>query len=243
MKSQNRAQKKGTTEQIKSYAGLNGQVLIATDDSNRPYIATGEAGKAVPLALKAEADAAKSAADKAQSTADKKQDASNAVTLTGAQTIAGEKTFSAPVHGASAELSGGLTAGGVVKGQRLAGNNGVNSNLDFIAQNDGGWYLGGEHHAAGDWTEIMTANTKIPNASRADSAGSADSVSVWGVNGLQVGAYTYTTANLKGGAYKSVTLSVSRDAFGRLSGAWINTTNCNCDCATDCDCSTDCSTD
>lgn len=48
LKSQRRAQMKGTEEEIGTYAGLPGQIVISYQSGWRPYIMTGEAGGAVP---------------------------------------------------------------------------------------------------------------------------------------------------------------------------------------------------
>jgi hypothetical protein len=69
----------------------------------------------------------------------------NACMLYGDQTIAGAKTYASP-----------LTCTDLISGKRLTLNNGVNSNLDFCANNvtSGGAYLAGSSMASNTWKQI-----------------------------------------------------------------------------------------
>lgn len=187
--------------------------------------------------------------------------ADDTVTLSGEQTISGAKTFGAPVTARNslsvdgavsakgglavqggATVSGTLTATGTIKGQRLAADNGVNTNLDFSNVHDsngGGWYLPGSKHTSGNWEEIATVNSKVAKAVVADSA---KYVEVGHVNGLRIGATTFGRSATNSGLTFSV--QASRDAYGRLSGLAVGTSgavncNCNCNCNCDCDCTDD----
>lgn len=160
------------------------------------------------------------------------------VTLSTAQTIAGAKTFGAPVTARdSLSVDGGITAGGLVKGARIGADNGVNTDLDFTNVHDskgGGWFLSGAKHTSGDWTEIATVNSKVAKAAVADSA---KYVEVGQVNGLKIGATTYSRSATSSGITFSV--QASRDAYGRLSGLTVGTSgsvNCDCNCNCNCDC-------
>lgn len=146
-KSQRRAQMKGTEEEIGAYAGLPGQIVISYQSGWRPYIMTGEAGGAVPVALKSDVSGLNSTLSGSIAT---KQDASSAVTLDGAQTITGAKTFSTQLN-----VNGGLTATGIIKAGRFAADNGQNKNIDFYAP--GGWWsLVEGSHPANSWAAILT---------------------------------------------------------------------------------------
>ena len=71
----------------------------------------------------------------------------NACTLYGDQTVSGAKTFTSP-----------LTCSELISGKRLTLNNGVNTNLDFVANNvsgdGGGAFLSGKSMEQGKWKQI-----------------------------------------------------------------------------------------
>lgn len=180
--------------------------------------------------------------------------ADDAVTLSGEQTIAGAKTFGAPVtardslsvDGAvaakgglavqgGATVSGTITATNTIKGQRLSADNGVNTNMDFKdAHGETGWFLSHDNKSSDVWTEIATVNSKVAKAVVADSA---KYVEVGQVNGLKIGATTFSRSATSSGITFSV--QASRDAYGRLSGLTVGTSgsvNCNCNCNCNCDC-------
>lgn len=181
--------------------------------------------------------------------------ADDTVTLSGEQTISGAKTFGAPVtakdslsvDGAvsakgglavqgGATVSGTITASGTIKGQRLAADNGENTNMDFKdAHGETGWFLSHDNKSSDVWTEIATVNSKVAKAVVADSA---KYVEVGQVNGLRIGAKTFSRSATNSGLTFSV--QASRDAYGRLSGLAVGTSgavNCNCNCNCNCDCS------
>lgn len=71
----------------------------------------------------------------------------NALMLYGDQTVAGAKTFTSP-----------LTCSELISGKRLTLNNGVNNDLDFVANNvsggDGGAFIAGSSMEQGKWKQI-----------------------------------------------------------------------------------------
>ena len=113
----------------------------------------------------------------------------------------------------------------------------MNTDLDFTNVHDskgGGWFLSGAKHTSGDWTEIATVNSKVAKAAVAHSA---KYVEVGQVNGLKIGATTYSRSATSSGITFSV--QASRDAYGRLSGLTVGTSgsvNCDCNCNCNCDC-------
>lgn len=147
-KSQRRAQMKGTEEEIGTYAGLPGQIVISYQSGWRPYVMTGETGGAVPVALKSDVTELGSTLSGSIAT---KQDAGNAVTLDGAQTITGAKTFSTQLN-----VNGGLTATGIIKAGSFAADNGQNKNIDFCAPDGSWWSLVEGSHPANSWAAILT---------------------------------------------------------------------------------------
>lgn len=181
--------------------------------------------------------------------------ADDMVTLSGEQTIPGAKTFGAPVtardslsvDGAvsakgglavqgGATVSGTITATDTIKGLMLSADNGVNTNLDIKdAHGETGWFLSHDNKSSDVWTEIATVNSKVAKAAVADSA---KYVEVGQVNGLKIGATTFSRSATSSGITFSV--QASRDAYGRLSGLTVGTSgsvNCDCNCNCNCDCS------
>lgn len=147
--SQRRAQMKGAEEEIGTYAGLPGQIVISYQSGWRPYIMTGEAGGAVPVALKSDVMGLNSTLSGSIAT---KQDANNAVTLDGVQTITGAKTFSSQVN-----VNSGLTVTRIVKAGAFAADNGQNKSIDFYAPDGGWWSLAEGTHPANSWARILTS--------------------------------------------------------------------------------------
>lgn len=180
--------------------------------------------------------------------------ADDTVTLSGDQTISGAKTFGAPVTAkgslsvdgtvsakggldvqGGATVSGTITATDTIKGLMLSADNDLNTNLDFKdAHGETGWFLSHDNKPSDVWMEIATVNSKVAQACVADSA---KSVEIAHVNGLRIGATTYSRSATCSGITFSV--QVSRDAYGRLSGLTVGTSgsvNCNCNCNCNCDC-------
>lgn len=81
---------------------------------------------------------------------------------------------------------------------------------------------------------ISAASRTITIPSHATTAGTANKVAVANVQGLAVSALTYTKSATSYSA--TITVSVSRDAYGRLSGLEVSGSNCNCNCNCNCDC-------
>ena len=156
LKSQRRAQMKGTEEEIGTYAGLPGQIVISYQSGWRPYIMTGVTGGAVPVALKSDVTGLESTLSGSIAM---KQDAGSAVTLDGAQTITGAKTFSSTVT-----VTGAVVSSGVIKGTHFTAVNGSNKNIDFFAYGypittstlAGGWSLVDGTFPSGGWAQILT---------------------------------------------------------------------------------------
>ena len=77
---------------------------------------------------------------------------------------------------------------------------------------------------------FATASTKVSMAGYADSAGSANSVAVGNVSGLNIGAKTFSS---KGGGSYGAIVKVTRDAYGRLTNLQVSTADCSSNCSTD----------
>ena len=87
----------------------------------------------------------------------------------------------------------------------------------------------------GQVTSAVSRTVTMPSSvNYATTAGSANSVDVSRVQNLAVGALTYTQSATSYSA--TITVSVARDAYGRLSGLSVSGSNCNCNCNCNCDC-------
>ncbi len=92
----------------------------------------------------------------------------------------------------------------------------------------------------GTWTDIPSKVSQLENdagfitgsgtVNHANTASVANRVRVEDVQGLAVGAIDFQKS---AGSY---TVSASRDAYGRLSGLNLTTSDCNCNCDCNCDC-------
>ena len=147
------------------------------------------------------------------------------VTLADDQTITGAKTFTTAVT-----VNGAITAGGRIKAPYFTADNGVNKNFDFRDAHDskgGGWVLSSDSHPSGQWATIATTDGAV---ARANVAGSAESVNVANVAGLNIGATTFSD---RGGGSYGATVRITRDAYGRITGLSVTSANCSSDCSTD----------
>lgn len=149
---------------------------------------------------------------------------------------------------------------------RINGNNpltsAANDTLDFWHAQKNGWYwvnpsnyigvgtgvYGHLFHSQTVDNEIVQIFISAPNGTMykrgANGAGftawqtmysSATGVPVGKVNGLQIGATTMSKT-LNTSLATAITVSVSRDNYGRLTGLNYSHSDCNCNCDCNCDC-------